>query len=202
METLNRFCPEFVRAPSLLTSHRLSWATSGLESVDCMLRLGNIGLGFFPWPAENFCCSRRSYRQTTVCPTAHRADQALVRALSLFFLVIKTSSSSQTPYYIIRCVCLHLGDRGLHVLKQYRESGSSHKQMLEMSICGGCVTMVPEVNIEDETPLKGWVCVLRGACYRAQEKVKGGPIFFFFRFSLVFVYLLQQGKVHYLALAV
>lgn len=174
-------------APSLLTSHWLFWSTSGPASVHCMLRLGKIGLGFGVCQAENFHCLRRSSHWTTVCPTAHRADQAGLRARSLclsFFLVIKTSSSSQTPQYIIRCVCLHLGDRGLHVLKQYRGSGSSHKQMLEMSICGEFITIAPEVNTEDETPLKGWVCGLRGECYRAQEKVKGGPSFLsFFLFS-------------------
>lgn len=52
--------------------------------------------------------------------------------------------------------------------------------MLEMSICGEFIAIAPEVNIEDETPLKGWVCVLRGECYQAQEKVKGGPIFIIF----------------------
>lgn len=74
--------------------------------------------------------------------------------------------------------------------------------MLKMSICGKFITIAPGINIEDETPLKGWASVVRGECYHVEQKVKGGPLFFFSQFALVFVYLLQQGKFHYLALAV
>lgn len=50
------------------------------------------------------------------------------------------------------------------------------------------MTIAPEVRLEDETPLKGWVCVLSRGVESERRSPPNPP------FALVFVYLLQQGK--------
>lgn len=102
-------------------------------------------------------------------------------------------------------MCLFtLGRQRASCPKEIRGVWEQPQTDVEMSICDKFITIAPGINIEDDTPLKGWACVLRGECYQVEQKVKGGPLFFFFffQFAVVFVYLLQQGKFHYLALAV
>lgn len=74
--------------------------------------------------------------------------------------------------------------------------------MLKMPICRGFIIAAPGTSLEDETPRSAGVCVcIERGMLASRVESERRSYFFFFQFALVFVYLLQQGKFHYLALA-
>lgn len=178
-------------APSLLTSHQLfgphlAWTPwtvfSGWEN----------GAWVVLWQTENL--------PTAGCLSHSTLSPSLFGLVFFFFfLVIKTSSSFQTPYTQLG-VSVYTGRQGFMSQRHTRSLGAATNRCRKCPLwpvyhpsareqCWGC------------NPLKGWVCVLRGECYRAESR-KWKKVLFFFLQVCSSIYLLQWGKVHYLALAV
>lgn len=86
-------------------------------------------------------------------------------SLLFFFLVIKTSSSSQTPQYIIRCACLHLGDRSFMSQRNTRSLGAATNRCWKCPFVEDLLSQHQEQALRMKPlTLQECVCVLRGAC--------------------------------------
>lgn len=133
-------------------------STPGVDSVDSILRLGKWGVG----------CSVAN-RELTYCwllVSQHTQSFPFRFSFFFFFLVIKTSSSFQTPYTQLG-VSVYTGRQGFMSQRHTRSLGAATNRCRKCPLwpvyhpsareqCWGC------------NPLKGWVCVLRGECYRAE----------------------------------